>query len=60
MALAGLIAAIGTDIDAWVKAREKDKTARFDWALAFGRAVKGAIYGALPGMGIGATVTAPA
>lgn len=53
-ALSGVLTAAKIDIDAFVKAREKDHAASFDFVLAFTRWVQGAIIGALPGLGIGA------
>lgn len=54
MAIGGAVAAFGTDLDAFTKAREKDPETRFDWTLSIARIVKGAIYAALPGLGLGA------
>lgn len=53
MAVAGLLAAIVTDLDAYIKARGDNETIKFAWGLALARWCKGAIMGAIAGAGFG-------
>lgn len=49
----GLLGAIIADVRAYQRAVATDPLARFDWDLATGRWVRGAILGAFSGAGIG-------
>lgn len=49
-AVAGLIAAIKTDVNAW---EHSEPGLKFDWKLAFRRWAAGAFFGAVAGAGLG-------
>lgn len=53
-ALSGALAAARIDLAAFIKVREKDPKARFDFVLALARWAEGAVLGALPGLGYNA------
>lgn len=53
-AVPGMLTAAKVDFDAFIKAREKDRTAQFDIVLCLVRVVQGAIIGALSGAGYSA------
>lgn len=50
---AGALSALLVDLNAWVRSREANPSARFDWALSAGRMLSGAVAGALTYWGIG-------
>lgn len=58
VAMAGLTGGVLTDIDSFIKARQVDHSAKFDWALAAARWVKGALAGGAGGTGVAALLAA--
>lgn len=57
VAIAGLTGGVMIDIDSFIKAREIDHSAKFDWALAAARWVKGALAGGAGGTGVAALLS---